>query len=598
MIPEGGLFMLLEAIYHQPKSQYAYAYDNETLHIRVRTKRRDMDRVSVVWGDKYNFIPEEITTTQMAVFAQDSLFDYYQVEIKPPFRRFAYAFKFEKDNQTVFWNEIGFTENEMSSSGVGMLWSPSGMFEFPFINPIDIHTPPEWVKNAVFYQIFPERFANGDPSLNPENVEAWTHESVPTRDNFFGGDLQGVIDNLDYLKELGITCIYFTPFFEAFSNHKYDTIDYLKVDPQFGDNDTAKKLVDAAHKKGIRIMLDAVFNHSGLYFPPFQDVLKNGETSRFKDWFHVKEFPLSTDPLNYDSFGFVPAMPKLNTEHPEVKAYLLEVARYWVEDIGVDGWRLDVANEVDHRFWREFRDTVKQANPEAYILGEIWHNSMAWLGGDQFDAVMNYPVTNSILDFFVKDEIDAESFMSRLDAMQIAYPKQANEVAFNLLDSHDTPRLLHLADGNKDRMKLAAIFQLTYMGAPCIYYGDEIGMTGGGDPGCRQPMIWEEEHQDRELLEFYKHLIKLRKDHPALQDGTFRFLSAEKSSKFIAFERTDDMDRFIIIMNSSDKKQTVELTDISQGTFHKANGTGRFEVKNQKISLEIKPISAVILKEI
>lgn len=590
--------MLLEAIYHQPKSQYAYAYDNETLHIRVRTKRRDMDRVSVVWGDKYNFIPEEITTTQMAVFAQDSLFDYYQVEIKPPFRRFAYAFKFEKDNQTVFWNEIGFTENEMSSSGVGMLWSPSGMFEFPFINPIDIHTPPEWVKNAVFYQIFPERFANGDPSLNPENVEAWTHESVPTRDNFFGGDLQGVIDNLDYLKELGITCIYFTPFFEAFSNHKYDTIDYLKVDPQFGDNDTAKKLVDAAHKKGIRIMLDAVFNHSGLYFPPFQDVLKNGETSRFKDWFHVKEFPLSTDPLNYDSFGFVPAMPKLNTEHPEVKAYLLEVARYWVEDIGVDGWRLDVANEVDHRFWREFRDTVKQANPEAYILGEIWHNSMAWLGGDQFDAVMNYPVTNSILDFFVKDEIDAESFMSRLDAMQIAYPKQANEVAFNLLDSHDTPRLLHLADGNKDRMKLAAIFQLTYMGAPCIYYGDEIGMTGGGDPGCRQPMIWEEEHQDRELLEFYKHLIKLRKDHPALQDGTFRFLSAEKSSKFIAFERTDDMDRFIIIMNSSDKKQTVELTDISQGTFHKANGTGRFEVKNQKISLEIKPISAVILKEI
>ncbi|WP_280769526.1 alpha-glycosidase [Salipaludibacillus daqingensis] len=589
--------MLLEAIYHQPKSQYAYAYDQETLHIRVRTKRGDMDHVSVVWGDKYNFVPEEITTTKMEVFAKDTMFDYYQVAIKPPFRRFAYAFKFEKGERTVFWNEVGFTEDEMSSSGVGMLWSPSGMFEFPFLNPIDVHTPPEWVKNAVFYQIFPERFANGDPSLNPKNVEAWTHDAVPTRDNFFGGDLQGVIDNLDYLKELGITCIYFTPFFEAFSNHKYDTIDYLKVDPQFGDNKTAKKLVDEAHKKGIRIMLDAVFNHSGFYFPPFQDVLKNGEKSRFKDWFHVKEFPLSTDPLNYDTFGFVPEMPKLNTENREVKAYLLEVARYWVEDIGVDGWRLDVANEVDHRFWREFRDTVKQANPEAYILGEIWHNSMAWLDGDQFDAVMNYPVTNSILDFFVKDEIDAESFMGRLDAMQIAYPKQANEVAFNLLDSHDTPRLLHIAAENKDRMKLAALFQLTYMGAPCIYYGDEIGMTGGGDPGCRQPMIWEKEHQDHEMFEFYKHLITLRKDHPALQDGTFRFLSAEKDNKYVAFERKDEVDRFIIVMNASEKKQKIELSDISQGTFRKANGTGRHEVKNRKLSLEVEALSSVILKE-
>lgn len=589
--------MLLEAVYHQPKSQYAYAYDEETLHIRVRTKRDDMDKVSVVWGDKYDFVPEKITTTEMDVFARDSMFDYYQVAVKPPFRRFAYAFKFEKGSRTVFWNETGFTEDSLSSSGIGMLWSPSGMFEFPFLNPADVHTPPEWVKNAVFYQIFPERFANGDPSLNPENTEAWTHDTVPTADNFFGGDLQGVIDNLDYLTELGITCIYFTPFFEGFSNHKYDTIDYLKVDPQFGDNKTAKKLVKEAHKKGIRIMLDAVFNHSGYYFPPFQDVLKNGEKSRFKDWFHIKEFPLTTEPLNYDTFGFVPSMPKLNTENREVKAYLLEVARYWVEDIGVDGWRLDVANEVDHRFWREFRDTVKRANPEAYILGEIWHNSMAWLGGDQFDAVMNYPVTNSIIDFFVKDDIDAETFMGRLDAMQIAYPQQANEAAFNLLDSHDTPRLLTIAEGNKDRLKLAVLFQLTYMGAPCIYYGDEIGMDGGDDPGCRKPMIWEEKHQDLELLEFYKNVIELRKDHKALQDGTFKFLSAKKDSKYTAFERTDGNNRFIIIMNSSETKQQVELTGLDPGSFRNVAGTGSYEVANHKLNTELEPLSALILKQ-
>ncbi|ADH98587.1 alpha-glycosidase [Salisediminibacterium selenitireducens] len=589
--------MLLEAIHHQPKSQYAYAYDEETLHIRVRTKRNDMDQVSVVWGDKYDFVPEKITTTKMVVFAKDTLYDYYHVAIKPPFRRFAYAFKFEKGDKTVFLNEVGFKEDEMHSSGVGMLWSPSGMFEFPFLNAIDVHTPPEWVKDAVFYQIFPERFANGDPTLNPPGTEPWTPDAVPTRDNFFGGDLQGVIDNLDYLDELGINCIYFTPFFEAYSNHKYDTIDYLKVDPQFGDNDKAKELVEKAHERGIRVMLDAVFNHSGFYFPPFQDVLKNGEKSRFADWFHVKEFPLETDPLTYDTFGFVPAMPKLNTENPEVKAYLLEVARYWVEDIGVDGWRLDVANEVDHRFWREFRDTVKQANPEAYILGEIWHNSLAWLQGDQFDAVMNYPVTNSILDFFVKDDIDAETFMGRLDQMLIAYPKQANEVAFNLLDSHDTPRLLHIAEGNKDRMKLAALFQLTYMGAPCIYYGDEIGMDGGGDPGCRKPMIWEEDHQDKELFDFYKKLIRLRKDHKALRDGSFRFLSAAKDAKYVAFERADDKDRFIIAMNSDKKQHNVNIEQVGNHSFTDIDSGDRYKAKNGTFTVSVPSLGAVILKK-
>ncbi|SES22215.1 alpha-glycosidase [Salisediminibacterium halotolerans] len=589
--------MLLEAIYHQPKSQYAYAYDEETLHIRVRTKRGDMDRVAVIWGDKYNFSDETITETPMEVFAQDSLFDYYHAEVKPPHLRFAYAFKFEQGKSVVYYNEVGFSEGKMQSSGVGMLWSPSGMFEFPFLNPIDVNKPPEWVKQAVFYQIFPERFANGDPSLNPPETEAWTADAEPTRTNFFGGDLQGVIDHLDYLKNLGITCIYFTPFFEAYSNHKYDTIDYLKVDPQFGTNEKAKELVDEAHKRGIRVMLDAVFNHSGYYFPPFQDVLQNGANSPYKDWFHIKEFPVQTNPPNYHAFAFEPHMPKLNTENPELKEYLLEVARYWVEDIGIDGWRLDVANEVDHRFWRDFRATVKRANPEAYILGEIWHNSLAWLGGDQFDAVMNYPVTNSIIDFFVKNEIDAESFMGRLDQLKIAYPMQANEVAFNLLDSHDTPRLLTIADGNKARMKLAAAFKLTYFGAPCIYYGDEIGMDGGADPGCRKPMIWEEDKQDHELFAFYQRLIELRKNHPALQNGTFRFLSAEKNKGYVAFERTDSQDRFVIMMNSSDKKAKIRTSGFGKAAFRDTATNKKYKTKRGQLNVALPPLSFVILKE-
>ncbi|MBM7096870.1 alpha-glycosidase [Bacillus sp. H-16] len=592
--------MLLEAIFHQPKSHYAYAYDHETLHIRLRTKRNDLDNVYLIHGDKYRFTQEFIETTKMTKFASDTLFDYYEAAVKPEFRRFAYAFRLESGKETLYYNEVGFQEEgAQSQSGIGMLESPSGMFEFPFLNPADVNKPPAWVKNAVFYQIFPERFANGDDSLNPEGVEDWTPDAVPTRDNFFGGDLQGVIDNLDYLVDLGITCIYFTPFFEAKSNHKYDTIDYLKVDPQFGDNETAKRLVNEAHKRGIKIMLDAVFNHSGFYFPPFQDVLKNGRRSRFAKWFYLRENEVKTEPLpNYDTFGFVASMPKLNTENPEVKAYLLEVARYWVEDIGVDGWRLDVANEIDHQFWREFRNVVKKANPEAYILGEIWHNSMAWLEGDQFDAVMNYPVTNSILEFFAKKTIDAENFMGRLDAMQVAYPKQANEVAFNLLDSHDTPRLLTIADGDKDLMKLAATFQLTYTGAPCIYYGDEVGMNGGNDPDCRKPMVWDEDRQDKELFAFYKDMVGLRKGYRAFRDGSFRFLSAEKGEQFVAYERSDDRNRFIVVLNGDEEEKTVKLSGLSKGTFRPVfDGNDAYPVKRGKLSVTVGGKKSLLLKE-
>ncbi|EGL82787.1 alpha amylase catalytic region [Caldalkalibacillus thermarum TA2.A1] len=239
-------------------------------------------------------------------------------------------------------------------------------------------------------------------------------------DNFFGGDLQGVIDHIDHLTELGVNAIYFTPIFEAYSNHKYDTIDYLQVDKHFGNNELLKTLVDVCHQNGIRVMLDAVFNHAGYYFPPFQDVLKHQEKSKYKDWFHLREFPIQTEPRpNYDTFAFTPFMPKFNTENPEVKEYLLNVAKYWIEEVGIDGWRLDVANEVDHAFWREFLKVVKQAKPDAYILGEIWHNALPWLQGDQFDAVMNYPVTNAALDFFCKGETDAEQFMSRIEAMHV-----------------------------------------------------------------------------------------------------------------------------------------------------------------------------------
>ena len=546
--------MLLEAVYHRPKMNWSYAYDPETIHLRVRTKRDDVESVYALAADKYAF-QETKRLYAMERFAADERFDYWQVAIQPPYRRLQYAFQLQAGGETIWMSESGFAAEGPEAA--------YGLFEYPFLNRVDLFEPPAWVKDAVFYQIFPERFANGDPSNDPPGTEVWGGKPRP--DNFFGGDLQGVLERLDYLSKLGITAIYFTPVFEAPTNHKYDTRDYMKVDPHFGDNELLKKLVQACHERGIRVLLDAVFNHCGRTFPPFVDVLEKGEASPYKDWFHVREFPLEVrDGIpTYDTFAFVPTMPKLNTEHPEVKQYLLDVARYWIEEVGIDGWRLDVANEVDHDFWREFRRVVKSTKPDVYILGEIWHDSLMWLNGDQFDAVMNYPFTNAVLDFFCKRTIEGEQFSHRIGALLAQYPLQVHEVAFNLLGSHDTERLLTICNGDKRLMQLATAFQFTFPGAPCIYYGDEIGLDGGHDPDCRKCMIWDEEKQDRQLFAFFQSMIALRKKHAALRTGTFRFVEA--SGSLVAYERKDERDRFVIAINAGDRPCELSLPSADGG---------------------------------
>jgi cyclomaltodextrinase / maltogenic alpha-amylase / neopullulanase len=542
--------MLLEAVYHRPKQNWSYAYDRQTIHLRLKTKRDDMDRVQVLTVDKYAFDTTK-NVIDMVKFASNDLFDFWEAAVRPPFKRLSYAFILQSGPLCTYMSERGFSPEAPTG--------PSGLFEFPYINPVDVFTPPEWVKDAVFYQIFPERFANGDPSNDPKGVEKWGGE--PKRGNFFGGDLQGVIDHLDHLEKLGVSAIYFTPIFEATTNHKYDTQDYMKVDPHFGDNETLKRLVKECHKRNIRVLLDAVFNHCGATFAPYLDVKKNGASSRFADWFHVREFPLEVrDGIpTYDTFAFEPIMPKMNTEHPEVKEYLLNVARYWIEEVGIDGWRLDVANEVDHAFWREFRRVVKAANPEAYILGEIWHDSMMWLEGDQFDAVMNYPFTDAVLDFFTKGTMDGAQFASAIGTIMSNYQRQVHEVAFNLLDSHDTPRLLTICGNDKQRMRLAALFQFTFTGTPCIYYGDEIGLDGEQDPGCRKCMEWDERKQDLELFEYYRRLIALRRSAPVLRSGDFRFLHAAKKDKRLAYERYSESSRFVVAANAYETPRTLEL---------------------------------------
>jgi len=583
--------MLKEAIYHRPKGNFAYAYKEEILHIRLKTKKKDANKVSLIYGDPYDWKKKKWSYKKkpMSISASDDLFDYWFIELDVPTRRLRYGFELSDSKDTLIYTEKGFYSN-IETDDI------SYYFCFPFINPIDIFKTPDWVKETVWYQIFPDRFANGNKKNDPEKVLPWASEA-PALDNFFGGDFEGIINNLDYLTDLGINGIYLTPIFKAYSNHKYDTIDYMEIDPQFGDKETFKKLVDECHQRGIRVMLDAVFNHSGLYFSPFQDVLENQEKSKYKDWFHLHEFPVKdVYPPNYDTFGYVESMPKLNTENPEVRSYFLDVAAYWIEEFDIDGWRLDVANEVDHSFWKAFRKRVKSIKPDLYILGEIWHDALPWLEGDQFDAVMNYPFTLAGLDYIAKEKIDTKQFADRLSKSYASYMENSNEVAFNLLDSHDTPRVLTECGGDIKKVRLLYALLFSFPGTPCVYYGDEIGMTGGEDPECRKCMVWDEDEQNISLKNFVKQFIQLRFTEKAFTQGKLSITQPKENESYLHFIRTLEDSSIHFFINPANQPAEVSLDCTSTNYVFNLWNQKKMSIKNNSLHIEVPANDFLILK--
>ncbi len=404
---------------------------------------------------------------------------------------------------------------------------------------------PDWVRDAVFYQIFPDRFARSLQVAKPQHLDDWG--APPTYHGYQGGDLVGVSERLDYLQDLGINAIYFTPVFQSASNHRYHTHDYEKVDPMLGGNGALRRLVDQAHERGIRIVLDGVFNHASRGFFQFHDIMENGPNSAYLDWFHVKDFPLNAyDPQkqpNYGAWWGLPALPKFNTGSTQVREFLWGIGRKWIE-FGIDGWRLDVPNEIDDdSFWREFRHRVKDANPEAYIVGEVWTDSQRWLQGDMWDAVMNYQFTRACIAYFIGENLEeedlrktslfppgpsgAEAFARSIERLIGIYAPSITAVMLNLLDSHDMARFLTLAREDLSALRLATTFQMTYPGAPSIYYGDEVGMRGGHDPANRGAFPWHQSDTwNTDLLHEFQRLIALRKSRPALRRGSFRILHA------------------------------------------------------------------------
>ncbi len=475
---------------------------------------------------------------------------------------------------------------------------------------------PDWVKDAVFYQIFPDRFAKSDKVVKPNNLEAW--DTLPTPQGYKGGDLWGVIDHLDHLQDLGITAVYFTPIFTSASNHRYHTMDYYQVDPMLGGNRAFYALRDELHKRNMKLVLDGVFNHAsrGNYY--FNDILEQGPYSAWLDWFTVYEWPLSpydgSQPANYECWVGNYALPKWNTDNPQVREYLMQVAEYWLRE-GIDGWRLDVPFCITSPgFWNEFRQRVKAINPEAYIVGEVWWESMNYLMGDQFDAVMNYLFTESVIQYAGQQHIDynmvrghpynpypaitAEGYADRVDKLLGLYDWEITQVQLNLLDSHDTARLLSIASGDRATVKLGTILLMTFPGAPCVYYGDEIGLIGGRDPDCRRSILWDQpESWHMETLNYYKELIALRKAHIALRRGHYRRLYADQT--VYAFGREKGEDKFLIAVNAGSAEQTVDVPLnglFADGTtldavFGQAIGT----VENGLIKLTVPARDGVIL---
>lgn len=422
-------------------------------------------------------------------------------------------------------------------------------------------TVPYWVQDSVFYQIFPDRFANGDKSNDPPNVEPWG--SQPTSWNFMGGDLRGIIQKLDYLLDLGVSAIYLNPIFQSPSNHRYNTSDYYRIDPKLGDMDDFQALLKVAHSNDMRVILDGVFNHCSRGFSAFNDILENQENSPYLDWFHITKFPVNAygtgESEDYLGWWGNKSMPKFNTDNPNVRRYLLNVARYWIER-GADGWRLDVPNEIDDdEFWREFRDIVKSVNYDAFLFGEIWRPDPRWVDGAHFDGLMNYPFREALIDLLNGNTIKVGEFAQRVEQLLGLYNRENVFAMYLPLSTHDTERLFTILRGNLDKVKLAYLFQFAYPGAPAVYYGDEVGMQGGKDPASRGAFPWEVSQQNEELHAWVRTLATLRKRSKVLRRGDYQRLFLDDRRGVYAFTRRLGSEIILIAMNTSPSRRTVRL---------------------------------------
>lgn len=551
--------MNLAAIEHHAYDTFCYPVNKDDLRISLHTAK-DVSHVFLTYGDPYCWDKSgekwvwqnhKIELTDCKELDTKLI---WSATVTPEFRRLRYYFEVQgesgsnEDKILVFEN--GFFSEEQFESNPELMVT----FLFPWMNDVDRASPPSWAENTIWYQIFPSRFCHSSKGPSPKGMIPWANSSHKvTNQEIYGGNLWGIIEKLDYLKQIGINGIYLNPVNKASSQHKYDTVDYFEIDPEFGDRDTMQRLVKEAHLRDMKVMLDGVFNHSGWFFPAWQDVLKNREKSEFANWFMVNDWNFDATQKNnsrnkkFFAFAFADYMPKLNTSNPQVRDFILKVCRFWIEDYDIDAIRLDVANEISHKLCQEMKHSLCQLKEDFFIVGEIWGNSLPWLRGDQFDSVINYPLRSAIYDFQLKTTDCVKNLEFQINKCLTNYFEQTEKVLINQMDSHDTARLISKTNGNKEATMQQFALLMTLPGSACIYYGTEILLEGGEDPDCRRCMPWKEIDEGKfdAELDFMTRLIHTRKEHPALRSTNIKFIYSdndkEGKNRVVHFEKYDSI---------------------------------------------------------
>jgi len=552
--------MNLAAISHSANSNYCYPINNSEILLKIKCPK-DSTLVKVYYGDPYDYVNGKwnYSIKEMTTRRELEYHSLYEVTLRLKYKRCRYFFEISNEDETVY-----LFESEISNK-LDLNNAYHQYFMMPWLNPSDVTRVPSWINDTVWYQIFPDRFCKVD---QVGNYLEWSNGEKCQRNsnNFYGGNLKGIISKIPYLKDLGINGIYLTPIFKASSYHKYDTIDYYEIDPEFGSKEDFRRLIEECHLNNIKVMIDGVFNHTGKKHPFWLDVVKKQNKSKYRDWYIIERFPLEEEVReskhgNYYTFAFTNNMPKLNTNNNQVIDYIIDVCKYWVKEFDVDGIRLDVANEISHKLNKKLRIELEKEKKDLYILGEIWHESSRWLSNDEYHAVMNYPVQVAINKFFNSKNFTSKNFEASINELYSTYQVENLKVMFNLLDSHDTARLINTSKSLDDfYLKLALLFSLG--GSSCIYYGSEIVLEGEDSDDARRCMPWEKISSglyDDKINEM-KKLIKLHHQHPALKSVALKFTNF--NDQVICFEKRANDEVIEVIINKSDSNLNLEASNI------------------------------------
>ena len=569
---------------HLGHYDFRFDFDNKK-HFSIskdgigRVRVHSQKNISKIW---ILLEDEDFRPVELRKYAETDRFIFWgvQVEFRSQIAKFSFAASTD-DNLNLYFG----------TSGIANFISPSEKWIYDS-STFMRHTIPDWVYGGVMYQIFPERFSNGDSTINPKNLVDWN--STPTRLGFHGGDLIGVLNNLDHIESLGVNILYLNPIFLSSSTHKYDAWDHFKVDPTLGGDDALKDLINECHNRDMKVVLDCSLNHVHPRHFAFQDLIQNGENSKYKEWFTVFDYPVrfihrphlyaNTYKVGWDgnqeeykqyldktfeetkvpveikdddgpivepsfkAWWGVPDMPKINFESKEARQWALDVTKYWIENFDIDGWRMDVAKELDFSFWKEFRDIAHGANKDTLLISEIFGDTSQWLQGDRFDGTMNYSFRESMTDYFATKRITNKEFADSLANLYSMYSFEALSSCQNLLSSHDVKRFLNRCGNEKDGMLGAIFLQATFPGIAGIYYGDEIGLGGADDPFNREPFPWDDKKSwNLEILDHLKNLMKIKREHSIFKYGRFELLN--EHNDFVAFRRILKDESMLCIIN-------------------------------------------------